>query len=154
MGDDGTVNKVGRPLKFESVEKLQALIDAYFTKCDEGEAIEVYDKKKQEVVKYYQRIPYTITGLALALDTTRRTLLDYGEREEFAHTIKRSKLICENYAELLLLSGNINAAGPIFALKNYDWSDKSEVALTERRLVLLPHEPKTEEENGDESNDE
>jgi hypothetical protein len=94
----------GRPLKFESVEKLKEDCDKFFNECDEKEE------------------PYTITGLALALKTCRQTLLTYEEKSEFLDTIKEAKLKCENYAEKRSYSGN--AAGPIFCLKNYGWSDK------------------------------
>ena len=97
----------GRPLKFVDVETMQGLIDAYFLACDN-------DKE-----------PYTITGLALALKTSRETLCNYEERDEFFDAIKEAKLRCQNYAEKKLF-GN-NAAGPIFALKNYGWSDKQTV---------------------------
>ena len=110
-------NKVGKPLKFKTPKILKAKIDAFFKECD---------KKKQ---------PYTITGLALALDTTRETLLEYeGEvegrekSEEYADTIKTAKLRCQNYAERMLYQ--IRAAGPIFALKNYGWKDNQSVELT------------------------
>jgi hypothetical protein len=43
-------NKVGRPLKFKTVEEMQEKIDAYFADCIEKER------------------PFTITGLALALE--------------------------------------------------------------------------------------
>ena len=68
--------------------------------------------------------PLTITGLALALDTTRQTLMDYQERDEFTDTVKRAKTVVENYAEKRLF-GN-NATGAIFALKNFGWKDKFE----------------------------
>lgn len=100
---------MSRPLKFKSVEELQEKIDQYFMMCDEK------DK------------PYTITGLALALDTTRRTLLDYEEKDEFSHTVKKAKLRCENYAEENLFTSK-NTAGIIFNMKNnYDWRDKQEI---------------------------
>ncbi len=51
-------NPVGRPLKFQTVEELQAAIDGFFKECDQ----------KQK--------PYTITGLALALDTSRKLLCE------------------------------------------------------------------------------
>ena len=69
--------------------------------------------------------PYTITGLALALGTSRQTLMNYEHREAFFDTIKKHKTRVENYAEERLYSGN--AAGPIFALKNFEWKDKQEV---------------------------
>ena len=98
--------KVGRPAKFNSVAELQGKIEAYFKKCDqEGE-------------------PYTVTGLALALGTTRRTLLDYENDDEFSHTIKMAKTICENYLERKALKGEIPPAVGIFMLKNFGWRDQ------------------------------
>ena len=98
----------GRPLKFKTVEELQAKIDAYFK-----------DTPKTE---------WTITGLALALDTYRQTLLNYEEKDEFVDTIKKAKQIVENGYELdLKQSGR---SGTIFALKNFDWKDKQELDHT------------------------
>ena len=64
---------VGRPLKYESVEELQKLIDDYFTNTPFDE--------------------WTITGLALALGTYRQTLINYEGKPEFMDTIKRAKLM-------------------------------------------------------------
>ena len=99
----------GQPRKFQSVDDLQEQIDLYFAQCAAD-----------------QEIP-TITGLAYALDTTRRTLIDY-EREyepEYSHTIKRAKARIERGIEQLLLSGKAAPAGPIFNLKNnFGWVDE------------------------------
>lgn len=127
----------GRPLKFKDKKTLQKKIDAYFTKCDKGKKVEVYDKKSQGIFKITKQIPYTITGLALALDTTRHTLIHYEGRKEFIHTIKKAKLRCENYAELLALSGDVPPAGPIFILKNYEWSDKQEIEVTDKTVRTI-----------------
>lgn len=105
-------DKGGRPLKFATAEELQSKVDAYFAAC--------IDNKK----------PYTITGLALSLDTSRETLCDYQARDGFSDTVKKAKLRCENYAEEMLLMGS-NAAGAIFALKNYGWSDKQQVDIND-----------------------
>lgn len=103
---------MGRPLKFESPEHLQDLIKFYFQSCDEN--------KK----------PYTITGLALALDTSRETLINYEKREEYFDTIKRAKLRCQNYADERLFEAK-QVAGVIFNLKNnYGWVDKTETDIT------------------------
>lgn len=100
----------GRPLKFKSVEELQQKIDNYFASCDENEE------------------PITITGLALALDTTRETLCDYGEKDEYSDTVKKAKLRVQHaYEKRLVKRGN---GGDIFALKNFGWTDKSEVEST------------------------
>ena len=98
--------KVGRPLLFNNCMDLDAACEVYFEECEENET------------------PLTITGLALALNTTRRTLLDYEERGEFIHTIKKHKSRVENFAELKLYSHH--STGAIFALKNFGWKDKTE----------------------------
>lgn len=100
---------MGRPLKFKSPEEIEEKANVYFKECDEK------DK------------PYTMTGLAIALDTDRKTLLNYEDRDDFFPTIKKIKLRVENYAEEKLFNGG-NTAGVIFNLKNnYGWVDKQEV---------------------------
>lgn len=92
----------GRPLKFKSVEEFCKLADKYFKETPENEI--------------------TITGLALALDTTRDVLINYQERDEYSNAIKRYKERVHNaYEKDLRLKGN---AGSIFALKNFGWSDR------------------------------
>ena len=84
-----------------------------------------------------QSKPYTVTGLAVALDTTRDTLIDYQKKDEFSDTIKRAKEMCHQYAEDSLFIGK-NPIGAIFNLKNnYGWQDKQEVDHTskEKRIV-------------------
>lgn len=101
---------VGRPKKFKTVEELEQAIEEYFDYCDENNK------------------PYTISGLAYALDTTRRTLLDYQEQDEYSHTIKKAKAKIERFNEELLFSKDVPTVGVIFNLKNnYDWKDKQEI---------------------------
>lgn len=135
----------GRPLKFQTVEELQQKIDAYFADCD-PHVIEVTEwvkareksgqlKKDENGLSYLVQVthkvmteqkPYMITGLALALGTTRETLLDYEDREQFSDTIKAAKLKCESYSEQMLFTPS--PTGSIFNLKNnYGWKDKTEL---------------------------
>lgn len=101
---------IGRPLKFNSAEEMQTAINQYFAKCDAEDR------------------PYTVSGLAVALDTTRRTLLDYEEKDEYSHTIKKAKAKIEAYNEEMLYNKNIPTTGVIFNLKNnYGWKDKQEI---------------------------
>jgi len=136
----------GRPLKFKTVEELQEKIDAYFDSCDPHleevvEWLEARDKdgklKKDEhgynyLVKVKHLVmteqkPYTITGLAIALDTSRETLLDYREKEEYSDSLKAAKEKCQAFVEKSLFTLP-NVTGPIFNLKNnYGWKDKTEV---------------------------
>lgn len=102
---------VGRPNKFKTVEEMQKAIDEYFAYCEENGK------------------PYTISGLAYALDTTRRTLLDYQDNEKFSHTITKAKAKIERFNEELLFSKDVPTVGVIFNLKNnYNWADKQEIA--------------------------
>lgn len=102
-------NKGGRPLKYKTVDELEIAITNYFENCD----------------RHHE--PYTITGLALALDIDRKTLINYEKRDEFFHTIKKAKLRVENYLEKRLINDN-STTGIIFNLKNnFDWKDKQEI---------------------------
>lgn len=148
---DESPNLGGRPLKFVSVAELKLKINEYFDRCDphtelrrvidghgkEGNALWV----EREVLT--PAVPYTITGLARALKTTRDVLLDYesgkydekaddfddtGER--FSNVIKDAKLRVQQNAEEFLMSG-APAAGAIFWLKNNaGWRDRQEIDHT------------------------
>lgn len=106
----------GRPPKFKSIEEMEALIQAFFDDCA--------SKSHKDANGVYHEYPITITGLALALGTTRKTLLDYEQKGEFSDTVKQAKTVVENFAERRLFG--TSPTGAIFALKNYDWKDKSE----------------------------
>lgn len=102
----------GRPLKFESPKLLKDKIEEYFKTTPEDE--------------------WMITGLAVHLDTSRETLMDYekgeGERADFSDTIKRAKVkIEQSYERRGIKRGN---AFDIFALKNFGWKDQQEVKQT------------------------
>lgn len=107
----------GRPLKFNSNEELQELIDEYFQECDlKGEY-------------------YTITGLADYLDTDRITLVRYENRDEFSNTIKKAKRRVEKQFIQNSLNGKYNPTVSIFLMKNnFGYVDKTEqeVKVTER----------------------
>lgn len=100
-------------LKYKTKEELQKGIDNYFKECD---------KNKK---------PYTMSGLALALDIDRKTLLNYSNREEFSPLIKKAKAKVETMLEENLYRVG-NNSGIIFNLKNnYGWRDQIEVQNTE-----------------------
>lgn len=102
----------GRPLKYKNIEELQQSIAAYFAKCDKED------------------LPYTVTGLAVALGTSRETLCEYQERPEYVDTIKGAKDKCEAQIELMALRGKYNPTFSIFSLKNnYGWEDKKTAVL-------------------------
>lgn len=126
-------------MKFKSIKELEKKINKYFKSCwrqkidRDGNLVFHKDKTgkvtKKKVMEQFK--PYIITGLAVALNTTRETLLDYEEKTRFSDTIKRAKGICEGYAEESLFIGK-NPTGAMFNLKNnYSrWKDRTETDLT------------------------
>src|SRR5690606_9482293 len=130
-----TLPKLGRPKKFETVEDLENQILEYFRSCftpltkrkrvkdpETGiiEYVDVPQKDGNGEQLFAQVRPFTVTGLAVALDTTRETLLDYENKPEnaaFSDTIKKAKQRIQQYAEDYLFSGK-NPTGAIFNLKN------------------------------------
>ena len=138
-------NPVGRPPKYKTAKELQKKIDEYFLKCDEGELIEVYSKKKQEVVKIMQKTPYTVPGLSDHLGfASRQSFLDYekkGKKEgvkdgRFTCTITRARQRIERQRNERALSGEQESRFAQFDLKeNFGWKDQQNV---KQELVLPP----------------
>lgn len=121
--------KGGRPLAFDSVEELEEKIAEFF-KSDEAYLISYSDGQEQKT------FAPTMAGLALFLDVDRKTIVNYGKKQEYFHAIKRARLRIESHLEKKLYGNNVT--GTIFNLKNnFDWKDKSEVANTN---VEMSHE--------------
>lgn len=109
----------GRPPKYETVEEVQEIIDAYF--ADGGNAY----MKVGDAMIYNP----TMAGLAYELDLSRQGLLEYKNKDEFSDTIKRAKAKVEIHLEQRL--GGNAVTGTIFNLKNnFGWKDKTETELS------------------------
>jgi hypothetical protein len=145
--------KIGRPLKFKTVEELDEKIQAYFKSCfdfardmwgnrlidKESKDKNIVDGEGKPVFLMKQVKPFTVTSLAVYLDTYRDVLIDYETgnydnpdiskdiNEQFSNTIKKAKSIIYAYAEEQLFIGK-NAAGVIFNIvNNYKgWKNTSE----------------------------
>lgn len=101
---------MARPKLYSSVEDMQKIIDEYFIMCDEKEK------------------PYTMSGLAYALDMDRKSLLNYSKDEKFFPTIKKAREKVEQQLEENALIGKANSTFTIFNLKNnFNWKDAVEV---------------------------
>lgn len=93
-----------RPLLFPTKELLDTKIDEYF--------------------KVTPQEDWTMTWLAVFLDTSRETLCNYKERDGFFDSIKKALDKVEMWYEIdLKRKGN---TWTIFALKNLNWKDKFE----------------------------
>lgn len=111
-------NKGGRPPHFETPEQLQEAISEYFEKGVRKKKY-IIDKKAVEI-----EVP-TITGLCYHIGfESRQSFYAYEKKEGFSYTIKRARLFIESHYESLLQVGN--TTGAIFALKNFDWTDKQQ----------------------------
>lgn len=108
----------GRPPIFESPEAMQKMILGYLESCNPIE-----EKDGEETITF--KSPITITGLCLYLGfESRQSFYDYEKNEDFSYIIKRARLVIENaYEEGLFYK---SPTGPIFALKNMGWHDKTE----------------------------
>ena len=101
---------MARPKLYENKEQVHKIIDEYFALCDEK------DK------------PYTMSGLANALNMSRQSLINYSKDDEFFDTIKKARADVEQQLEENALSGKANSTFTIFNLKNnYGWRDTVEV---------------------------
>jgi len=110
-------NEGGRPPFYKLPEDLQEACDKYFENCKE------------------EKMPVTITGLALSLGfSTRKSLIDYAEKLEFVNIIKKAKLKVECEYEKRL-SGNL-PTGAIFALKNMNWNDRTELTGADGKDII------------------
>ena len=102
--------KAGRKRTFETPDEMEIQIDEYFVKCEN------------------EMIPITMTGLAVSLGLTRKSLCDYKQREGFSDLIEYAKSRVEEKMEIYLLTSK-SPTGVIFNLKNnFGWTDKSEVS--------------------------
>lgn len=134
---------MARPLKYKTVDALQASIDAYFEDCQgkpllDKDGTAVTDKYGEPVI--IGAHPPTVTGLALALGFTgRQALLNYQGRKQFMDTITRAKSRCEEYAESRLFDRD-GARGAQFSLEhNFRWragGDSGEDTLARAAKVL------------------
>lgn len=116
----------GRPLLFKTPEELQLKIQDYFDDCDSRVVKQIYNKLGDVVAEV--TAPYTVTGLAYYLGTSRETLINYSKRENFFDTINKAKAFIESRLQESSLLGHYNPAITIFSLKNnYNWKEKTEV---------------------------
>lgn len=92
---------------FETPEDLMAAVNEYFREADE------------------EHMPYTISGLCLAIGYSREMLLRRAYDTVVADIILQARQLVEQQHEILLLTDPKRATGVMFALKNLGWTDKN-----------------------------
>lgn len=125
---------LGRPRLFKTDEDLKKKVEEYFDYIQGEKEWETGsddngDPSDKEVWKRRPEPP-TITGLALFLGfESRQSIHDYEKNGDFSYTVKRARLGVEHYYEKYLTSGE-SPTGAIFALKNFGWTDRTELDHT------------------------
>ena len=117
----------GRPLKFQGVEELERKIREYFADCDSRIVKQL--TKSGDIVEVNVKRPYTLSGLAVHLDCSRQTLLNYSRDGQYFDTVARAREKCEHFAEEQLYEGNDRGA-KFCLLNGYGWVDKQEITST------------------------
>lgn len=122
----------GRPRLYKCVEDMQKDIDNYF----EGKFENVTDELGN--TRRVQTRPFTMSGLANALDMSRQSLLNYKNRDEYFDTITRARRKVEEYAEERLYDRDGVNGAKFNLVNNFDWRNKSnsEEAREERKVAL------------------
>ena len=124
-----------RPAMFDNVEELQKKIKEYYKTIHEDGR------------------PPSITGLALFLGfESRQSFYAYEQKPTFGYTIKKARLAIESFYEESLTNGR-NAAGPIFALKNFGWRDEQSIQVTDDRKQIASLFPGYLQDKGKEDDD-
>lgn len=152
----------GRPLKFETVKELDQAIRSYFDSCDPHVEPRVVDggiNQKGETIWLKREVlteqkPYTMSGLARALGTTRETILDYGsgryddrdtsteDARKFSDSVADAKSRCEEFAESQLFGPFANGA-KFNLTNNYQgkykpWAERQEIDHTTKGKSMQP----------------
>ena len=135
----------GRPFgtfKFDSLAELDAGIEKYFNDCDakpvlDGDGNQITDKHGKPA--FYPPKPYTVEGLALALNITPTTLCNYA-REDYADgnyfaSVNRARIRCLNYASERLYDKEGSNGAKFYATNNSErmgglrYADRQEVSM-------------------------
>jgi len=124
-------SNAGAPARYKDPEKMKEDIDAYFA----NPPTKILRKNGES-----QEIPFvSITGLALHLGfCSRQSMYDYEERPKFSYIIKKARTLIESEYEFLLQNGN--TTGAIFALKQFQWTDKVEQDNVQDINIHIDHE--------------
>lgn len=131
----------GRPPKYATPELMQEAIDDYFAECDNRTKV-FYDKEGSGIEGTIPE-PYTMSGLAYALDMDRRTLVDYAHNESFFPLVKAARNRVQRDVERRLMETS-NQSGAIFNLKNnFGWHDKTETDITTGGDKIQSYDPTT-----------
>ena len=129
--------KTFKPRKYESEEELEAVINDYFRSCMKpvlnSHQRPVKDPVSGDYIFELVR-PFTMSGLAEALDMDRKTLLNYSKDAEYFHTIERARRKVERFTEEKLFEKETCNGSKFSLSNNFGWSEKNETKIDIDRL--------------------
>ncbi len=152
MTENKTDKKVGgRPPKYTSPAEMQKDIDAYFDKCD-GTKIKKQHVTGKGVIEVETPTPYTMAGLAAALNMGRTTLNSYMKSEHYTEwkarepekatdfrniiTCARQKIEARNL-ELALVGCYDSKIAALNLSSNYGYSSKQEQDIKSDQPMII-----------------
>lgn len=142
------IASVGQPRLYDTPESMQVKIDEYFASCEQGQVIEVFDRKTQDVKTVVRKRPLTIEGLAVHLGMTRTTLLNYTGDPEYVNTITRAKEKILSWKWETAWNGDVDPRVLQFDLKNnHGYKDESEHNIRQTTGAILPDPVKFQNED-------
>jgi len=120
----------GRPLKYQTVEELQTAVDNYFTECDNKIIVKQHAHSKG-ITEVKTPTPYTIAGLARALEVDRDTINNYSKRDEYFGVITGARdKIQESNITLALAGCHDSKIAALNLASNYGYATKSETDVS------------------------
>jgi hypothetical protein len=123
---------------YSTPDDLQLMIDDYFDTVA-PETIDINKGGKTITIK-----PYTLTGLIMHIGYNNKTdFYDLQNEPTYARVVKQARTRIEQHYEKLLQSGL--SAGPIFALKNMTWTDKTvtDINQTVKEIKIVVNDQQT-----------
>lgn len=130
---------MARPVKYETPEEMQRVIDLYFLACkvrmqDNQDLLIGLSEEDILIINDVESTSPGVAGLAYTLGMTRQSLCNYENKDGFFDTIKRAKLRVEISLENKLAGQAVT--GSIFNLKNnFGWKDKTETEHTGQVII-------------------
>lgn len=109
---------VGRPPIIKTAEEMQQRCEAYFAS--------LMDKNGKRYLR-----PPTIAGLAFYLGMETRTLLRYGDKDDFCPIVMRSKQLVEIFTEEQAILGKSRNAISLLSM-NYGRVEKTRLEVEDK----------------------
>lgn len=125
----------GRPLKYDDPDELQRAIDQYFDDCDQEIIVKQHPHSKG-ITEVKTPKPYTMAGLARALNIDRDTLNNYKKYDRFFGVIMRARdKVHEQNLSLALLGCHDSKIAALNLASNYGYATKKDVDITDNSTI-------------------